>query len=130
MYSLLFLGVGLVSSFPVSIRLNVFLPTILVLIHALCAFGQSSGGPEGTPAVDPVQAKIERARALAAAHQLQNAAVELENVRASTRDLTIRNASTLMLMSIYLEDGNYGRAQSLLEESFQARLNQKDDSVR
>jgi TonB family protein len=125
------LGVGLVSSFPVSIRsLSFFLPTILVLINTLCAFAQSSVVPESAPTVDPIQAKIERARALAAAHQLQTAALELENVRAATKDVTIRNATTLMLMSIYLEDGNYGRAQTLLEENFQARLNQKDESIR
>ncbi len=35
-----------------------------------------------------------------------------------------------MLMSIYLEDGNYGRAQALLEETFLARLNQKGESIR
>ena len=119
------------SSFPVSIRsLRFFLPTILVLINTFCAFAQSSVLPENGPAVDPIQAKIERSRALAAAHQLQTAALELENVRASTKDVTIRNATTLMLMSIYLEDGNYGRAQALLEDSFAARLNQKDESIR
>ncbi len=73
------------SSFPVSIRsLKFFLPTILVLINTVCALAQSSVVSESAPTVDPVHARIERARALAAAHQLQTAAVELENVRASS----------------------------------------------
>ena len=74
--------------------------------------------------------RIERARALAAVHQLQSAAVELENIRASVNDVTLRNAATLMLLGIYLEEGNYGRSQSLLEEAFLARAAQKDESIR
>jgi len=67
---------------------------------------------------------------LAAVHQLQTAAVELENIRASVNDVTLRNATTLMLLGIYLEEGNYGRSQSLLEETFVNRAAQKDESIR
>src|SRR5688500_18816108 len=74
--------------------------------------------------------RIERARALAAVHQLQAAATELENIRASVNDVTLRNATTLMLLGIYLEDGNYGRPQALLEEAFAARATRKDESLR
>ena len=35
-----------------------------------------------------------------------------------------------MLLGIYLEDGNYGRSQALLEETFQTRAAQKDESIR
>ena len=90
--------------------------------------GQSAGSPE--EAANSVLSRIERARALAAVHQLQAAATELENVRASARDVALRNGATLMLLGIYLEDGNYGRAQSLLEETFQTRAAQKDESLR
>jgi len=34
------------------------------------------------------------------------------------------------LLGIYLEEGNYGRSQSLLEETFQKRAAQKDESIR
>jgi TonB family protein len=34
-----------------------------------------------------------------------------------------------MLMSVYLEEGNYGRAEALLEENYQARSAQKDESL-
>jgi hypothetical protein len=91
--------------------------------------GQSTGSSEDASA-NPVLSRIERARALAAVHQLQAAATELENVRASANDVTLRNAATLMLLGIYLEEGNYGRSQSLLEETFQKRAAQKDESLR
>jgi len=85
---------------------------------------------EEAPQVNPLLKKIERARALAAAHQLQLAATDLENVRASVSDVALRNVTTLMLIGIYLEEGNYGRAQALLEEAFQSRAAQKDESLR
>jgi TonB family protein len=105
-------------------------PTVLLLISAVLTLGQATGSSEDASAPNPALQKIERARALAAVHQLQPAAVELENVRASVKDVTLRNAATLMLLGVYLEDGNYGRSQALLEEAFQARAAQKDESIR
>ena len=106
-----------------------FLPTVLILITTAFAVGQSTGSGEDASA-NPVLTRIERARVLAAVHQLQAAAAELENIRASTNDVTLRNVTTLMLLGIYLEEGNYGRPQSLLEEAFQTRAAQKDESIR
>lgn len=76
-----------------------------------------------------MQARIERARALIAAHRLEIAASELESVRAAAKDDAYRNISSIMLMNVYLEEGNYGRAEALLEENFQARARQKDESL-
>lgn len=111
------------------------LPTIFLLITPLFAVAQPAGsGSEtanaATAAANSPLSRMERARALAAVHQLQPAATELENVRASVQDVALRNVATLMLLGIYLEDGNYGRAQSLLEEAFQTRAAQKDESIR
>jgi len=85
---------------------------------------------EDSAQVNPVLRRIERARALAAAHQLQQAATDLENIRVSVNDVALRNVTTLMLIGVYLEEGNYPRAQTLLEESFASRKNQKDESIR
>ena len=109
--------------------IDAILPTVLILIAAVLAVGQSTGSSEGASA-DPFARRIERARALAAVHQLQAAAAELENIRAAGTDATLRNVATLMLLGIYLEDGNYGRSQSLLDETFQTRAAQKDESIR
>jgi len=80
-------------------------------------------------AADALHARIERARALVAAHRLDIAASELESVRATAKDNAFRNIATIMLMNVYLEEGNYGRAEALLEETFQARAAQKDESL-
>ena len=109
--------------------IHAFIPTALILITAAFALGQSSGSAEDASA-NTISTRIERARALAAVHQLQAAATELENIRATANDVTLRNVTTLMLLGIYLEEGNYGRSQSLLEETFQQRAAQKDESIR
>lgn len=76
------------------------------------------------------QGRIERAKALIAAHQLDTAASELESVRAATKDYALRNVSSVMLMNVYLEAGNYTRAEALLEESFRANSGRDEDSLR
>jgi TonB family protein len=109
-------------------------PTIPANTSAPAASSLSSLDPS-KPAVGPaksgeaLQVRIERARALIAAHRLDMAASELESVRAATRDNAVRNITSIMLMSVYLEEGNYGRAEALLEENFQARASQKDESL-
>lgn len=120
------------SFYPYRPYVHAILPTILLLTAPVFAVGQSTGSPEGAAAAtaNATLNRIERARALAAVHQLQAAATELENVRASVRDVALRNVATLMLLGVYLEDGNYGRSQALLEEAFQQRASQKDESIR
>ena len=110
--------------------IHAILPTVALLIIAVSAAGQSTGTSEEASTVNPVARRIERARALAASHQLQAAAAELENIRATANDVTLRNVTTLMLLGIYVEEGNYGRSQALLEETFQQRATQKDESIR
>jgi len=112
--------------------INAILPTFLLLITPVFAVAQSTGSPEDatSSAANASLNRIERARALAAVHQLQAAATELENVRASAKDVALRNVATLMLIGIYLEDGNYGRSQTLLEEAFASRAVHKDESMR
>jgi TonB family protein len=126
----------LTSFYPNRSYIHAILPTILLLITPVFAVAQSTGsGSESAASTTAAAAnsslsRMERARALAAVHQLQAAATELENVRASVQDVALRNVATLMLLSIYLEDGNYGRSQSLLEEAFQTRAAQRDESIR
>lgn len=79
---------------------------------------------------DALQKRMQRARALAAAHQLTAAASELESIRAQAKDDVVRNVSSLILMGIYLEDGNYARAESMLEDAFKQRSSNNEASVR
>ncbi|HXD30264.1 MAG TPA: TonB family protein [Pyrinomonadaceae bacterium] len=83
----------------------------------------------GASEAEILEKRLARARALAAAHQLPAAASEMESVRALVKDEVVRNSSRLMLMGIYLEDGNYARAESLLEETFKERSQKKEASI-
>ncbi len=86
------------------------------------------GSPK--PSSEEVQKRIEHARALAAAHQLQIAASELEIARKSAQEESVKGVTSIILMGIYLEEGNYARAESLLEETFRDRSAKDDASVR
>jgi len=119
---------------PTSPKFKPFLPLAFVMAlmsgATLPASGQTPEESAKPEAAAAVQSRIERARALAAAHQLAAAAMELESVRTSTVDDVVRNVTSVMLMNIYLEEGNYSRAEALLEETFQSRASQKDGSIR
>lgn len=102
--------------------------TIVFLVFSPTGLTAQSSPETNNPA--DAQSRIARARALIAAHQLETAATELESVRGSTQDASVRNITSVMLMSIYLESGNYGRAEALIEEGFAARATQNGDSLR
>ena len=104
-------------------QLNTFLFAFLLLLSCPAALVAQSSEESSTSA-DTVNIRIYRARALVAAHQLETAASELESVRSATKDSSIHSITSIMLMKIYLEAGNYGRAEALLEENFRARASQ------
>jgi len=91
---------------------------------------QPDRGAAGDSDTQQFQQRIERARALAAAHQLATAANELESVRKGASDVVVRSVTSVMLMGIYLEEGNYPRAESLLEETFSAYKPKDEASLR
>lgn len=116
-------------------RLRTVIFTFILVLSATFAAApasaQGSGADSSTSdAGAALQARIERARALAAAHQLSAAAAELDSLRITAPDDSIRNVASLILMSICMEEGNYARAESLLEETFKARQVKKDSSIR
>jgi len=67
---------------------------------------------------------------LLAAHQLETAATELESVRAATTEPSLRNITSVLLMNVYLEAGNYTRAEALLDESFKSDAGHNEESLR
>ena len=109
---------------------RIFLPTFLILLSAVFVCPQTPEQPAEQPDAAAVQTRIERARALAAAHKLQSAAHELEAIRKIATDDVLKNVTSVMLMGICLEEGNYARAESLLEEDFNARATGKDAALR
>ncbi len=105
-------------------QLSTFLFALVLLLPCPAALiAQSS--EESSPSADTVKIRIERARALVAAHQLETAASELESVRSATKDSSVHSITSIMLMNIYLEAGNYGRAEALLEENFREQSGSK-----
>jgi TonB family protein len=113
---------------------------LLLLAAAVCAQTPEPTSSTPTPntsssastenSTSRLEARIQRARALTAAHQLQTAIAELESVRRVATDDVVRNITSVMLMGIYLEEGNYIRAQSLLDEDFRARASGRDAALR
>jgi TonB family protein len=79
---------------------------------------------------DVGQKRLKRARALVAAHKLESAASELNAIRGTTTDDAVRDVARIMLMGIYLEEGDYMRAQGLLEETYKLRNAQDENSTR
>lgn len=111
--------------------IRVLLPAILIIVAATApSYAQGGTDSASTQPNVTIEARLERARALAAAHQLNAATMELESLRNSNADDMIKNVASLMLMSICLEEGNYARAAALLEEAFAARRLRRDSSIR
>jgi TonB family protein len=74
--------------------------------------------------------RLSRARALTAAHNLTAAAFELDSIRTSTTDVMIRDVARIMLIGIYLEQADYGRAQVLLDDTYKERSSANEGSCR
>jgi len=79
---------------------------------------------------DAVQRRLMRARALAAAHNLPAAAAELDNIRNTATDDSIKDIARIMLMSVYLEGADYARALALLEETYKGVSGGNESSIR
>ena len=114
---------------PLAPRMLRTVPILIVFL--LCCISlpaQSSIDTAKPTEVD--QRRIERAKALLAAHQLETAATELESVRAATTEPSLRNITSVLLMNVYLEAGNYTRAEALLDESFKSDAGHNEESLR
>ena len=74
-----------------------------------------------TSETDAAQKRLARARSLAAIGKLAAAAADLESLRATSNDESVRDVSRVLLMAILVEMPDYARALSLLDETFRAR---------
>lgn len=99
---------------------------LLALVIASTATGIYAQSPSETT---DVRTRLVRARALAAAHNLAAAANEFDTIRKTTTDDSVRDVARLMLMGICLEEGNYMRAQTLLDEIYATRSSQNASST-
>ncbi len=93
-------------------------------INAEPATVSTAAGPEQSPAAaetDAAQKRLARARALAAIGRLAAAASDLEGLRATSKDESVRDVARVLLMAILVEMPDYPRALTLLDEAFRAR---------
>lgn len=74
-----------------------------------------------TPTAITIQQRISKVRALIAARNFAGAANELEKLKKENFDESVQQVSRVMLMGVYLEQPDYARAQTLLEESFKRK---------
>lgn len=136
------------NSYPKFCPPRIFSVTLLALSFAFaahtCALSQTQqqstapAQPQTAPQPSPEQAdapageaaaaeteaaqkRLARARSLAAIGKLAAAASELEALRASTRDDSVRDVARVLQMAIFVEMPDYARAASLLDEVFNAR---------
>jgi TonB family protein len=117
-------------------ELNIRQSCRAVLILGLLLVGTSASvraqavaPTEPTSAPDPAETRITHARALAAAHRLASAAVELDNIRTTATDESVRDVARIMLMNVYLEEGDYVRADALLTDTFKTRSPAQESSA-
>lgn len=131
---------------------RIFAATLLALSFAFATstsvFAQSSAPPAQPSAPQPspeqvdaaadaaaastaeteaVQKRLARARSLAAIGKLAAAAGELEALRASTKEESVRDVARILQMAIFVEMPDYARAASLLDEAFNARTQGRTD---
>lgn len=104
-------------------RLFIALSTLIALT-AITTAAQTAGDAEA------MQRRLMRARALAAAHNLSAAAAELDNIRNTATDDSIKDVARIMLMGVYLEAADYTRAQALLEETYKGVSGGNESSIR
>src|SRR5687767_8973982 len=81
-----------------------------------------------TPAAPPVvrqptaaevmRERISKAKAFIAVRNYNAAIYELENIRRESSDTSVQAVTNILLMNSYLEQGNYTKAQSFLNEAY------------
>lgn len=100
--------------------------SLCLIVIALSATTRAQSAPAQNEAVG----KIERARSLAVIGNFTAAASELEALLTATNDDAVRDVARILLMSVYLKQSNYPRADALLDESFKARAAGNESSTR
>jgi TonB family protein len=81
----------------------------------------SGAAPLSASETEAVQRRLARARSLAAIGRLAAAASDLESLRSSTADESVRDVTRVLLVAIFVEMPDYARAGALLEEAYKAR---------
>lgn len=101
-------------------RLGASVGLVLIFVFGVIAQTPTS--------VDVMRGRISKAKAFVAVKNFAAAIYELEGIKRETSDPTVNGVVQVMLMSCYLEQLDYKRAQSLLTEVFNAQKANKPNS--
>lgn len=110
-------GISLSGGAPRAARLGL----VFCLLAAAAVGARAQGPAEASANAGAAPTRLERARTLAAVGNLAAAAAELEAMRGEPADDSARDVARILLMSIYVMQGGYSRADTLLQETFDAR---------
>lgn len=94
-------------------RFGICLIIVMASIAGVMAQAPTSG--------DVTRDRISKAKAFFAIKNYTAAIYELEGIKRETNDPTVQNVANVMLMSCFLEQSDYKRAQALLNDLFNAQ---------
>lgn len=118
---------------PLNVR-RFYTSVLLVLIslvavsHAQTIAPSSSPAPSAPTSGDIMRERISKAKAFIAVRNYNAAIYELENIRKETADAAVQSVVSVLLMNSYLEQGDYSRAQKLLNELYAAQKTTKPNA--
>lgn len=110
--------------------------TVLVFLFSLAAGSRaqtitpsSAIVPQTPTSGDVMRERITKAKAYIAVRNYNAAIYELENIRKETADTSVQGVVNVLLMNSYLEQGDYKRAQELLNEFYTAQKTSKPNAA-
>lgn len=119
---------------PLNVRR--FYTSVLLVLVSLVAISQaqtiapsSSPTPPAPTSGDIMRERISKAKAFIAVRNYNAAIYELENIRKETADPAVQSVVSVLLMNSYLEQGDYARAQKLLNEFYTAQKTTKANAA-
>ncbi|CAN5204355.1 hypothetical protein BH20ACI2_BH20ACI2_25880 [soil metagenome] len=113
---------------PLNVR-RFYTSVLLVLLSFVIFAGaqtvppQTAAGPASVPhgpptSGDVMRDRISKSKAYIAVRNYHSAIFELENLRRETTDPSVQGVVNVLLMNSYLEQGDYKRAQDMLNEFY------------
>lgn len=107
---------------PLNVRL-LGAVVFLVLFSVVGVLAQS------TTSADVMRGRVTKAKAFIAVKNYNAAIYELEGIRREINDPTVHSVVNVMLMNCYLEQGDYKRAQTFLNELYKAQSTNKPNAA-
>ena len=101
---------------------SIFLVLVSLISFAGAQTPPQTVAPQAVPLTsgDVMRGRISKAKAYIAVRNYNAAIYELENIRRETNDAAVNGVVNVLLTNSYLEQGDYKRAQDLLNEFFKA----------